>query len=64
MGPIRNMAIRSNRNQTKSSGCEVLFGIPHAIHEDLELITFVIILSKWYINKQGSDEKPLFFLNF
>ena len=42
--------------------CEVLFGIPHAIHEDLELINFVIILTKWYINKQRSDEKPLFFL--
>ena len=42
--------------------CEVLFGIPHAIHKDLELINFGILLAKWYINKQRSDEKPLFFI--
>ena len=40
----------------------MLFGIPHAVHKDLKLINFVILLAKWYINKQRSDEKPLFFI--
>ena len=30
--------------------CEILFGIPNSINEDLDLIKFVIIIiTKWYI---------------
>ena len=42
--------------------CEILFGIPNAINEDLELINFVIIITKWYINSQRNEDKPLFFI--
>ena len=42
--------------------CEILFGIPHACNEHLELINFVIIMTKWYINKQRSECNPLYFI--
>ena len=41
--------------------CEILFGIPNATNEYLELINFMIIITKWYINAQRSNEKPLYF---
>ena len=40
--------------------CEILFGIPNAVNEDIEQINFVIIITKWYINSQRSNDKPLF----
>ena len=42
--------------------CEILFGIPIAQNEHLELINFVIIMTKWYINNRRSDNKPLYFI--
>ena len=42
--------------------CEILFGIPNAQNEHLELINFVIIMTKWYINNRRSDNKPLYFI--
>ena len=41
---------------------EILFGIPNAINKDIELINFVIIITKWYINTQRSNDKPIYFL--
>ena len=34
--------------------CEILFAIPSAANEDIELINFVVIITKWYIIKQRS----------
>ena len=42
--------------------CEILFGIPNAPNEHLELINFVIIMTKWYINNRRSENKPLYFI--
>ena len=42
--------------------CEIIFGIPNAPNEHLELINFVIIMTKWYINNQRSENKPLYFI--
>ena len=42
--------------------CEILFGIPNAINADIELINFVIIITKWYINAQRTEEKAMFFI--
>ena len=41
--------------------CEILFGIPNASDKYLELINFVIIMTKWYINNQRSENKLLYF---
>ena len=41
--------------------CEILFGIPNAVNKEIELINFVIIITKWYINTQRSNDRPLFF---
>ena len=37
--------------------CEIL------INKDIELINFVILITKWYINSQRNEDKPLFFMN-
>ena len=42
--------------------CEVLFGLPYAINEYIELINFVIILCKWYINSKKVNNEPLYFI--
>ena len=42
--------------------CEILFGIPNATNEYLELINYMIIVTKWYINSKRSKEEPLYFL--
>ena len=38
------------------------FGIPFISNEYIELINFIIILAKWYINSQKSKEKPLYLI--
>ena len=42
--------------------CEILFGIPNTPTAHLELMNFVILMTKWYINKQRSDNKELYFI--
>ena len=42
--------------------CEVLFGIPFISNEYIEVINFIIILAKWYINSRKSKEKPLYLI--
>ena len=42
--------------------CEVLFGLPNAINDHIEPIIFLIIITKWYINKQRSLDKKLYFI--
>ena len=42
--------------------CEILFGIPHSPTAHLDLINFVILMTKWYINKQRSENKELYFI--
>ena len=32
--------------------CEIIFGFPNTPTAHLELINFVILMTKWYINKQ------------
>ncbi len=45
--------------------CEILFGIPFQNTQlDLEMINFILLLGKWYINKTKVDEKVLYFINF
>ena len=39
--------------------CELLFGIPNAVNDDIALLHFVIIITKWYINCQRYNDKPL-----
>ena len=41
---------------------KILFGIPHSPTQHLDLINFVILMTKWYINKQRSEDKELYFI--
>ena len=42
--------------------CEVLFGIPFLNSSELELINFLLILTKWYINNTKINNRPLYFI--
>ena len=44
--------------------CEVLFGIPvyNSNSSDIEIINFIILMTKWYINKAKSESRKLLFL--
>ena len=44
--------------------CEIIFGIPSNENPDIDVINFLIIMGKWYINKAKSEKEPLYFLNF
>ena len=43
--------------------CEVLFGFPKHVL-DSDLLNFLILMGKWYINKNKSEEKPLMLFEF
>ena len=54
---LKNIQLKLNLKE-----CEILFGIPHTPTPYLDLINFVILMTKWYINKQRSDNKDLYFI--
>ncbi len=45
--------------------CEVIFGIHfYNTQIELEMINFIVLIAKWYINKVKTEEKSLYFINF
>ena len=42
--------------------CEIIFSLPFIKEAETELINFVIIITKWYINNAKSNDKPLYFI--
>ena len=43
--------------------CDILFGIPIR-EENIDLINFINLLGKWYINKARTQNKPLSLYEF
>jgi len=41
--------------------CEVIFGIAIKNNIDIDIIHFMVLINKWYINKAKTDEQPLYF---
>ena len=46
----------------KLTVCEILFGLPHAVDNYIELLNFLIILGKTYINHSKTTEQPIYFI--
>ena len=46
----------------KLTVCEILFGLPHAVDNYIELLNFLIILGKKYINHSKTTEQPIYFI--
>ena len=46
----------------KLTVCEVIFGLPHISNINTHIVNFLLILTKWYINKNKTMEKDLKFL--
>ena len=44
--------------------CEVLFGIPIPNNPDIEVINYITLIGKWYINRNRSNEEALYMLEF
>ncbi len=45
--------------------CEVIFGIPFKVnHIALQIINFILLLGKWYMNKIKTEGKVLYFISF
>ena len=42
--------------------CEVIFGIPLNSDPYKHLINYIILVAKWYINKNKEQIKPLYFI--
>ena len=42
--------------------CEVLFGIPIPDNPDIEVINYIVLIGKWYINRNRSNNEGLFML--
>lgn len=42
--------------------CEIIFGLPFCKESDIDLMNFLLIITKWYINSVKSNDKPLYFL--
>ena len=42
--------------------CEVIFGIPLNNDPYTHLINYIILVAKWYINKNKEQIKPLYFI--
>ena len=44
--------------------CEVLFGIPIYNNKDINIINFLIMIGKWFINQCRMNETPIYFINY
>ncbi len=45
--------------------CKILFGIPYQkMQHELEIINFILLLGKWYINKTKTNKQPLYLISF
>ena len=44
--------------------CEVLFGIPTNTSADMDIINFLILIGKYYINKTKINNKDFYFIEF
>ena len=42
--------------------CEIIFGIPLNNDPYKHLINYIILVAKWYINKNKEQLKPLYFI--
>ena len=43
--------------------CEILFGIPNNNDIKIQIINFLILLTKWFINHKKTQEKELYFID-
>ena len=43
--------------------CAILFGIPNTNETEIKIINFLIIITKWYINKNKTENRELYFLS-
>ena len=43
--------------------CEILFGIPNNNDITIQIINFLILLTKWFINHKKTQEKELYFID-
>ena len=41
--------------------CEVIFGIPIIVYKNMNVLNFLILITKYYINKNRTGNRPLFF---
>ena len=48
----------------KLTECEILFGIPISNTVDLDIMNFLILMGKQYINKQKTGKKEIYFFEF
>ena len=48
----------------KFTVCEILLGIPCIVNSQLQMINYLILLRKWYINENKSKDKPILFQDF
>ena len=44
--------------------CEVLFGIPITNYDDTRLLNVLILIGKWFINKNKIKQTPLYFIEY
>ena len=44
--------------------CEVIFGIPDTKNPDINILNFLILMGKWYINKCRSKDNQIYFFEF
>ena len=42
--------------------CEILFGIPFMNSIDLQIINFLILFTKWFINQKKTSKLQLYFI--
>ena len=48
----------------KLTECKILFGIPISNTVDLDIMNFLILMGKQYINKQKTGKKYVYFFEF
>ena len=48
----------------KLTECEILFGIPISNTVDLDIMNFLILMGKQYINKQKTGKKDIYCFEF
>ena len=59
---IQSWIHRSLDINTKFTVCEVIFGIPYDNDPHIRMMNFIILIAKWYINKNKEQIKRLYFI--
>ena len=61
---LKNWMLTNLEYSFELTVCEILFGIPTNYYSDTRILNFLILIGKWYINKNKTKQTPIYFIEY